>query len=437
VVILLKRTRWLLGLAVLSSLLVPAPPAGAAVSDPRPVTPPGVDARAKDQATDREGDTVYAYVAGGTFNLRILRRGGRLSRVLPLAPVEHVWSYFEVAVDNDGDGVAIWDQRPEVDDPTAFVFARRFSRSGVLGPLRRITPDEHWVAGAEIAVQPTGGKAVITWERITGDGYVPFVRTLSRRNAVGPVLKVGRGPDADAPMIAMARDGRATLVWTNNGLRARRMRADGSLSRPRMVRRSAFYDEALVERDIGIDRRGVITVACERNTRKRTGSYPPVIYLDRACVLRISPRLRLMGRVKDISPARRGTLISAVRLGVAPNGTAVATWLKHYQAGVWAVVVRRDGTLGESVKVAEGGIGDIVLAGDGDGVVTSQNEAANGSWRIRVTRVRNGHIRRTSTVGRAPDDVEYLRAGLTPGGRFKVSWNDWIPPARTWVVTGR
>lgn len=430
---LFSRQQVVVVLMVLAAALTPTPSA-AGVADPAPVTPEGVHAVAADQATDAQGDTAYAYVADSSFNLRIRRSGGALSPVLPLAPVEQPWSYFEVAVDRDGDGVAIWDQRIE-EEARAWVMARRFTADGELGPVVMLTPDDHWVGDAEVALRPTGGVAVVTWERITGEGYDPYVRVLRGRTTLGPVQKVGRGPDADAPLIAMHRDGRATLVWTNAGLRARRLELDGSLSPSLLVRAPATADEDLLVTDLGIDRRGVVTAGCERYTRERTDGIPPVVLHHRACVLRISPRLAVLGRVRDLSPEQ--VVIDWVQVGVAPGGAAVVSWQKNYQAGVWAIAVRADGTLGERVRIANGAIGDISLTGDGDGVVTSQATTDAGAWRIRATVVRNGNLGSTRVVGRAVQATEYVRAALAPGGRFAVSWNDYVPTSRTWVATGR
>lgn len=129
-------------------------------------------------------------------------------------------------------------------------------------------------------------------------------------------------------------------------------------------------------------------------------------------------------------------MVDWVQVGAAPNGAAVVAWQKNYQAGVWAIAVRPDGALGERVRVSNGGIGDIALTGDGDGVVSTQGTADAGAWRIRATMVRNGNLGRTRVAGREVQATEYVRVALAPGGRFAVSWNDYVPTARTWVATG-
>lgn len=321
-----------------------------------------------------------------------------------------------MAVDRDGDGVVIWDQLSDT-EPVGYLFARRFSRTGQLSPIQRVSPQAHWVNDGRIGVRP-GGQAVITWTKITDAGYRPFMRTLGSGNRLGAVRAVGRGPDAGAPWVLVEGSGRTTLVWTNAALLARRVASDGSLGRLRIVRRLAHEGELLLPNELGVDRRGVISVACTRWTRSTT--FPSDSRML-ACLLRISPRLRLMERVRDLTGKRM--TIDGAGIGVAPSGAAVVGWQKNYYEGAVVQRVTPNGELGRRVRVADGGLGGIALSGNGDGVVTSTGVAQDGLHRIiRATRVVDGRLRRTVRVGVSDYDTEYLRASALPRGRVLVTW---------------
>jgi hypothetical protein len=426
---------------VLLLCLATAAPAAADFGDPRPITPEGAHAGAGDQATDRAGDTAYIFTlgtdAGASFNLRIRRADGRLGPVREVAPIEHTWSLARVAVDDDGDGVVLWDADESTEtDPRFRLYARRFSRSGELGPVVRVAPTSHWVIDARLALQPRG-TAVIAWNRFDDEEhYVPHARTLSLGGALGPARRLGPGPDAPAPDVLMDRDGRATLLWTNRHLHARRMAPGGSLSPLHTVRREAFRDERFRIEEAGIDRRGTISAACTWWTRNTAGYPGQDTSRERGCLVRISSRLRMIGTDRRFVPADE--TFDTVRIGVAPGGRALLGWQRNYYEGAFVRPVRLDGTLGGTRKVAGGGLGQIVLTGDGDGVVTSTGLAADGRHRvIRVTRVRDGAVGRTVTVARAPYDVDYLRGGLTATGRAIITWDAEIQPAQLWTVAGR
>jgi hypothetical protein len=430
--------RPLLGVAALTLCsLSTVSPADAAYTSPVSISPAGVHAEARDQATDREGDTAYAFAAGGYFNVRIRSAGGALSPVLALAPIELGWWRFRVAVDDDGDGVAVWDQQSDV-DYTGRLYARRFSREGSLGPTQQVSPEGHDATGDfEVALGPSG-RAVITWNRHINDGVSPYVRTLSLGNVLAPPLQVGAGPNAMAPLIAMDRSGRATLVWHNDRLLARRLNTDGTLSPLRVIRTDPFLSYNLRPDEIGLDRRGVLTVGCLRWSKDTaTPSFPPESNsYERACVLRISPTLRQLGQAMNVSQPKV-EVDWAVDLGLAPNGAATIAWQKNSAAGAWVRRIHLDGTLGPPVKIASGGIGDTVLAANGDGVVTSRGLSSDGLTRIiRATTVSNGAIGTTRTVAVNDYDTSYLRTGRTPQGHNLISWNEELGAARILLIEG-
>ena len=421
-------------LVTLTVLLAPAP-AFADFGTPRAVSPKGHHAEAWDQATDRRGDTTYFFSTVDGFQVRTLRADGALGPLLSLGSTQDTISNMRVAVDDDGDGLAVWIESPLEPGNTGYLFARRFTHDGHVGPRLLISPAAHWATDTQVAVQPTG-RAVVTWARILGDGYVPYVRTVGLGGQLGAVHQVGPGPDAPAPMIAMERTGRATLLWTNDALYGRYLSADGHLSPLRKIRPLAYGGESMGLTEVAIDGRGIALAACTKWTRN-TLIWPQDNSYERACWLRISPSLRLLGKLR-VASADGETVDEATRVAVAPNGAAVVGWQTNYFEGAWVRRVRPDGSYGQARRVSSGGLGDLVLRGDGDGVIASSGIAGDGLTRvIRATRVRNGVIGTTVTVGRNDYDTTYLRAATTATGVDVVSWCEELDAARIMAVRGR
>jgi len=418
-------------LITLTVLLAPAP-AFADFGTPRAVSPKGQHAEAFDQATDKRGDTTYFFFAGDGFKVRTLRVDGVLGPLLSLGTAQDPISNMHVAVDDDGDGLAVWIESPSDPGMTGYVYGRRFTHDGHVGPLRRISPADHWAVDAQVAVQPSG-RAVVTWARLLGARYIPYVRTVGLGGRLGAAHQVGPGPNAPAPFIAMERTGRATLLWTNDALFGRHLSADGHLSPLRKIRAVAYGGESMGLIEVAIDGRGISLAACTKWTRN-TLNWPQDNSYERACWLRISPSLRLLGKLR-IASADGETVDEATRVAVASNGAAVVGWQTNYFEGGWVRQVRPDGSYGRPRKVSSGGLGDIVLRGDGDGVIASSGIAGDGLTRvIRATRVRNGVIGTTVTVGRNDYDTTYLRAATTATGVDVVSWCEELDAARIMAV---
>lgn len=423
-------------LVTFSVVLVETAPATAGFGSPHPVTPAGADALHLDQATDGQGDTAYLWYGEGAFHLRVRTSGGRLLRPHAVTSPQDPYSVTRVAVDGDGDGVVLWDQIPLDPGNTAYLYARRFDRRGRLGPVVRVAPASDWVQDAQVGLWDDG-RAVVTWTRARHGGYQPFARTIGRNGHRGPVLRLGPGPDAsDAAHVSMAPDGRALLLWTNGDVVGRYLSGHGDLSRLRTVRRAAYPAEPMVLREVATDRRGVTLASCEDRSRN-TATPPYDNSYDRACLLRISPRLRLIGKRIWVS-RRRQVVDGNVRVAVAPDGTGVVGWQRNYVAGAWVRRVGPSGGLGPRTKISTGGIGEIALGAHGDGIVTSTGVARDGHFKIiRVTRVRRGVPGRSSRVGMSDYDTQYLRAALLPSGRRLVSWGEELTPIRVMAVTGR
>ncbi len=385
------------------------------------MTPPEMLVGPFEQATDLDGDTAFVFSSDGSLYLRVRRAGGALTPAEEIAPVPDGVSLVQLVVDDDGGGVVMWDQD---DGPTGGnLQARRFSQDGELRRLVQVVPDDHLMTAANLAIRPTG-TAVISWSSShTGDS-VPYVRVFRVGNGLGAVTKIAAL--GGAASIAMERSGRATLVFANNyrgRYVARRFKTDGTLTPTQVLRSSAYRDERLQLFGLGIDRRGVITVACERWSRPTP---TPDDYL-RACVFRISPDLEVMEPVRDVSPDNVYIDSGLIEVAVARNGNALVGWQKNPNDGAFVRPLRPDGSLAPNVKVSNGGIGDISLRGDGDGGIVSEGYVNGGeSWRIRITKVKNGVPGSTHVIGTVDSSSGYQRVAARTRGRLIVTWIDQV-----------
>lgn len=408
-----------------------AVPASADFSKPRPVTPAGSDASAPRQATDRQGDSTFVWLAGGEVRLRIRKADGSLTPVRTVTDVEHWVSVLDVAVDDDGDGVVIWDAayRWDTSDETIRLYARRFTRGGQLGPARPISPTDQHVFEGFVAVRP-GGRAVVTWATAdtTGDrGHVPWARDFALDGGRGPVRQVGAGPNASPPRVATDRSGRALLLWCNNGkMLVRRVYRNGGLGPTKTIFKDPQYGENLSPSGVGLDPEGGAFVVWEK-TNRDTG---------RGQIWGRGLRPTLQPRTRAMLLSQPGHHAAVGWVDTDRQGDSVVAWTVGYFAGAYARHVRRDGVRGKVVKLSAGGAGAVLLGDDGSGVVVS-TAYRNGLRRvIRATRVRsNGTFGGTIRVGVNDYDTHPI-GGVSRSGRATIAWEQ-IHGERIMAVSGR
>jgi hypothetical protein len=209
----MSRVVLLIGLVV--SLLVGTEPDAVAVPTGTAVTPTGWDSRTWSQDTDSQGDTAYAFASGqggtGALYLRIRRSDGTVTPVVEVAPTQG-FSQLLVTVDRDGDGAVVWMEGLPGSDPAWRLNARPFTRNGGLGPLLDLAPG-HDPTSPAVGSRPDGS-VVVAWSDNTADpvtGYVPYARTIRPDSSLGPVLRLGDGPNS-GPLLAVAPDGDTVLV---------------------------------------------------------------------------------------------------------------------------------------------------------------------------------------------------------------------------------
>lgn len=427
-----KMLRFAAGIVVVALTVVLCPqPAYADFGSPRPVTPAGSNASEPRQATDRQGDSAFVWLQDGKVKFRIRKADGSRTMVRTVAEIGEWISVIRIAVDDDGDGVVVWDAmyRADTQDETIRFHARRFTRSGRLGPARPISPVDQYALDANVAVRPTG-RAIVTWIAETVDpdldgGHVPWVREFRTDGGRGPVRKVGPGPNSPPPTVETDRFGRGVLLWSDEArLFVRRVHRTGGLGPIRTIMRDPGYVD-LSPVGLGLHGDDGIVVFWQRWDRD-SGS-------GEVWARRLSATLRPRTKPRLISPRGRDVEIAAV--DTDSQGDSVVTWGVGYFEGAFARYVRRDGVLGKVVKVSGGGMGPVLLGDDGRGVVVS-TAYRNGLRRlIRVTRVRqNGTFGGTVRVG-LNDYNTHVTGGVSSSGRVTVAWEQ-IHGDRIMAVTG-
>jgi hypothetical protein len=394
-----------------------------AFNKPRPVTPSGSNASHQVQATDRDGDTTFAWLADGGVRLRVLRADGSRTPVRNVAAIRNGLSILRIAVDDDGDGVVVWDDIDQVATP---LYARRVTRGGRLGNLRTVAPSTHDVRNAQVAVRPQG-RAVITWNRLKDTSYSPWARTLGLDSHLGPAHQIGRGPNADAPAVDIDRSGRALLAWGNNGkIYVRRLSRSGALGPTVRVYRNLRAD-GFSPIHVAVDRDGdaLVTWLLVRGTA------------NEAWGRRVSRGMQPRGKARILS--RRGQLAVQTEADMDLEGDAIVAWHVNYYAGVFARRIRRDGTVGPIKRLGDGGLGayPVALDSDGDGAVAWVGYRNGLLKAIRVTRVhRDGTFGRTVTVGVNGGESTRITLDAAPAGRLTVAWEE-LPYEGAHILTVR
>jgi hypothetical protein len=138
--------------------------------------------------------------------------GGVLGPVLTLSPAGQNAFEFDVAVDADGDAVVVWNRSDGSSTSCCRrIQARGLSAGGTLGPLQVLSaPGQH--ADAPRVAVDTDGDAVAVWQRFDGTALRVQARARSAGGALGPVLILSN-QKASSPDVAIDAGGDAVVVW--------------------------------------------------------------------------------------------------------------------------------------------------------------------------------------------------------------------------------
>ena len=197
--------------------------AGGVLGTPITLSAPGGDAFNAQIASDAQGDAVAVWERFDGENWRVqaraISRGGVLGPILNLSAAGEDALGPQVASDVDGDSVAVWER---FDGTNWQVQARMISRTGALGPVLNLSVPGKDRYDAEVAIDGQGD-AVAVWastldrEDPRASGQTIQARSISRTGALGSIVRLpaaGREDLAEGPEIASDADGDAVAVWT-------------------------------------------------------------------------------------------------------------------------------------------------------------------------------------------------------------------------------
>ncbi|MDQ3990774.1 MAG: hypothetical protein M3245_00485 [Actinomycetota bacterium] len=241
--------------------------AGGALSPVQTLSTAGQDAYYPQVAVDQDGHAVVVWQRfdGTTFSVQARRRSaaGALSPVETLSAAGQNAHVPQVAVDQDGDAVIAWHG---FDGTNSRIQARRRSKAGALSAVKKLSAAGRDAHGAQVAVDQDG-HAVIVWERHDGTNW--RIQAM-RRSAAGALSAVqtlsAAGQSADDPHVAVDADGHAVIVWerhdgTSYRVQARRRSAAGALS---AVQTLSAAGQSAQESEVAVDQDGDAVIVWRR-----------------------------------------------------------------------------------------------------------------------------------------------------------------------------
>ena len=343
----------------------------------------------------------------------------------------------DVAVDNDGDAVFVWNGLDG--NGHSIIQARTLSAAGVLGPVRTISPPGERDGEQPAVAVDNDGDAVIAWSGFDA-GPVFEVRTLSAAGVLGPAQVLGLpalNTSEESPEVAVDRDGDALIVFkgrdaTGNRIQARALSADGVLGPTLNL---SPPGQGVEEGRLAMDPTGDAVIAWARSD----GTNGRIQTVARSATGALSS-------VQTVSPAGQFALVPAV--AVDPAGDAMIAWVSPVP-GVFGPRVRARtrsaaGALGPITNIATGFVNgnaqpSVALDNAGDAIFVWQD--ATGDNRLIFARERTAAgalspIQRLSAAGQDGQDQDL---DITGNGRAVVTWTQLIGQAgdRSAVIEAR
>ncbi len=352
--------------------------------------------------------------AGARLRFRRISPTGRLGRVrtLDIGPGNANPGDISVAMDDDGDALLAW-TATETTPRTSQVWARRLSRDGTVGPLRRLSEPgtTSWEAAA--ALTPRGRGAVVF-----DDGNAQVLRRISHASRLSAPTYLPYDGGYGSRLVA-TRDGDFVTAGSDaDGVAvAFRLLPDG-----RLLRRKVSGDTPMLDSvtDLGVDRRGNAYLTYLATTDAQ----------HRALWMRRWSRAGGLGPARRVAPRSHTVIRATSRTDL--DGDTIITWsqsVASYTLVVYGRILRRDGTLGPVRKLGPieaadvfhpvpSPAPDLALDDDGDGVVVWPSEPEAGR---HITWARRVH--RDGTVGprvMLRDEARPNAVAMTPQGRARV-----------------
>ena len=177
---------------------------------------------------------VWRELDGGKWRIK-LRTGsanGELGAIQNISPAGQNADLPQVAVNAHGNAVVVWKR---FNGTNWVVDARARANGGALGPLKQLSGAGQNADLPHVAIDSTG-KALVVWKRFNGMKRVIELRQRAPNGALGAVTQISDpSQNADTPLVSMAADGSALLLWDRSEaggvyfIEARSRAANGAL----------------------------------------------------------------------------------------------------------------------------------------------------------------------------------------------------------------
>jgi hypothetical protein len=365
--------------------------------------------------TTRSGSAVLMWTArdpnqdARRGRLRRIMPDGTRSKVRTVTPASQFINAPALGVDDDGDVVLAW----QIYDPAYEkdqVFARRLSRAGKLGPVRRLSSPSVNATRPTVAVNPRGKAEIAFYTGLRASKYV--VRRIRIDSSLGPVRRLGTATFG-GPALVASRTGEFIAAGFRRGaIQVTRIAPDGT-RRTRNLTGALSDDDAM----------GSVSVDRDGDVRLVFRSY------NEGFDARVWRSNGTLSRIKRVIPPRPRPIIATHVTDL--QGDSMLTWTRHtdpsdvvLRARVW----RRDGTLGRIRKLGAisdpGQYGDVTPQGhlalddDGNGVIVWNREPEYETFTVWARA-----IHRDGTLGRAVRirrNSGYGDLAMSPRGRAKL-----------------
>jgi hypothetical protein len=442
-----RGTLRLTGLLVLLIVLLAPASADATFTAPFFYSPAARSASAHDLALDADGDAVAAWERFDGANVRIEVRArskaGVLRSVQTLSIAGQDADSPRVAVDATGDALVVW-SRPDGTGPfggdgCVRIQARTRSAGGVLGPVLTLSPPGQNAFEFDVAVD-ADGDAVAIWNRSDGSSASCCrriqARSLSAGGALGPVqVLTASGQHADSPRVAVDADGDAVAVWTRSdgvGVRvyARGRSAGGALGPVQIIsqRNSDHPLASGLAPQVAIDAAGDAVIVWQRNDGTGPCGIPGCPKIE----ARARSAAGVLTSVQILTNTTRGG--SSPQVAMDADGDALTVW-RHVDA-----TTDCSGTgcerIQERHRAAAGGLGAVLnlspagqnsffpqvgIDADGDAVAVWQREGTSNRIQAR-RRTAAGALGLVQTLDTAGQFSTSPHVAVAGSGVALASW---------------
>ncbi len=234
-------------------------PAGGAWSEPVNLSEEGQNAEKPQVAVDPQGNAVAVWRRndGSKYRIQAATRppGGAWSEAVDLSEAGENASEPRVAIDSQGNAVAVW-QRPV--GPSTVVQSAERPAGGAWSAAVTISPSEKGASVPYVAVDPQGN-AVAVWRYFDGTNLIIQSAERPAGGAWSAAVRISaEGQNAESPQVAVDPQGDAVAVWFREGgtekiIQSAERPAGGAWSEP--VNLSA-EEQIAVEAQVAVDSQG-------------------------------------------------------------------------------------------------------------------------------------------------------------------------------------